>query len=45
MKKHLKTPTKIVAKRKQGFRARMATKTGRKTLARRRRKGRKRISI
>jgi large subunit ribosomal protein L34 len=45
MKKHLKTPTKIVGKRKQGFRARMATKAGRKTLSRRRQKGRKRISI
>lgn len=45
MKKNLKTPTKIVAKRKQGFRRRMAKKSGRKVLARRRLKGRKRLSI
>ncbi len=45
MKKNLKTPTKIVAKRKLGFRRRMATKGGRAVLARRRQKGRKRISI
>lgn len=45
MKKNLKTPTRIVAKRKQGFRKRMAKKSGRKTLRRRRQKGRKTISI
>jgi len=45
MKKHLKTPTNIVGKRRQGFRKRMAKKSGRKVLARRRQKGRKRISI
>jgi large subunit ribosomal protein L34 len=45
MKKHLKTPTQIVAKRRQGFRRRMATKSGRKVLRRRRQKGRRRISI
>lgn len=44
MKKNLKTPTNIKAKRKLGFRARMATKPGRKLLNRRRRKGRKKIS-
>ncbi|MFH0912935.1 MAG: 50S ribosomal protein L34 [Candidatus Omnitrophota bacterium] len=45
MKKHLKTPTNIVGKRKHGFRRRMAAKAGRKILARRRQKGRKRISL
>lgn len=45
MKKHLKTPTKIVGKRKHGFLRRMATKAGRHTLTRRRHKGRKRISF
>jgi len=45
MKKNLKTPTKIVGKRKHGFRSRMATRVGRKVLSRRRLKGRKTISI
>jgi large subunit ribosomal protein L34 len=45
MKKHLKTPTKIVAKRRQGFLKKMASRGGRKVLARRRSKGRKRLSL
>jgi len=37
-------PSRIVRKRRHGFRSRMKTKGGRKALARRRGKGRRKIS-
>ncbi|HTY45218.1 MAG TPA: 50S ribosomal protein L34 [Patescibacteria group bacterium] len=45
MKKNLKTPSNLVGKRRHGFRAKMRTKSGRAVLSRRRKQGRKRISI
>ena len=45
MKKGQTTPTKVKGKKKHGFRKRMASRTGKQILSRRRKKGRKKLTV